>query len=123
MKEIYKPVEGYEQYYQISNLGNIKGHSGRILTATDNGKGYKIVGLRVDGNRKSRYIHRLVAKHFIDNPQNKRCVNHIDGNKNNNCVNNLEWVTYAENMNHAWQFLGFKKPNNCKLTGKFIYDN
>lgn len=52
-------------------------------------------------SNKNYQIHRLVASAFIDNPENKPCVNHKDGNRYNNKMNNLEWVTYIENAQHA----------------------
>ena len=61
------------------------------------------------GKIKSFLIHRLVAKAFIPNPENKPCVNHIDGNKSNNKISNLEWVTHSENMAHA-KSKGLSKP-------------
>ena len=66
-----------------------------------NRQGYYYIDLTLNTTRKRFYVHRLVAKCFIDNTLNKPCVNHIDGNKLNNNVNNLEWVTYKENTQHA----------------------
>jgi hypothetical protein len=51
--------------------------------------------------KKNMYIHRLVAEAFIDNPENKKFVNHIDYDKANNNIDNLEWVTHSENVIHA----------------------
>ena len=62
--------------------------------------GYKYYRLSKNGKKKMYYTHRLVAEHYIDNPNNLPVVNHIDGNKLNNNVNNLEWVTYSENTKH-----------------------
>lgn len=73
-----------------------------MLAATDRGNGYLTVF--IDG--KTRYLHRIVAKAFIPNPENKEQVNHIDGNKSNDCVENLEWVSHFENIKHAKEVLG-----------------
>ena len=67
------------------------------------------------------YTHRIIAKCFIDNPQNKRTVNHKSGDKSDNSVQNLEWATHSENHKHAFKELG-RKPNilkNQKGQGNF----
>jgi predicted XRE-type DNA-binding protein len=116
--EIFKDVKGYEGFYQVSNLGNVrslerkvahrkKGYwqvlKERILKPGNNGKGYLYLTFRKEGEAKNQTIHRLVANAFLDNPENKRCVNHKDGNKLNNKVSNLEWNTHIENMQHAYK--------------------
>lgn len=65
------------------------------------GTGYYLVTLCNNGLRKNQFIHRLLALHFVPNPENKPQVNHIDGNKQNNALTNLEWVTSKENSIHA----------------------
>lgn len=67
-----------------------------------NSHGYEVVYFYKDNINKCKKVHRLVAEAFIINQKNKPCVNHIDGNKKNNHVENLEWVTYTENMLHAY---------------------
>ena len=82
--------------YAISNFGNVMNvNTKKILTPQD--KGYLIVTLHNVSNtrgnkgyRKGYRVHRLVARYFIENPENKPYVNHKDGNKHNNCVDNLE---------------------------------
>ena len=77
-----------------------------IIKGVINHKGYMEIRIK-DDNKKRNYIrvHRLVAKAFISNPENKEQVNHIDGNKLNNCVENLEWNTNQENQIHRCRVL------------------
>ena len=104
--EMWKTIEGFENY-KVSNLGNIKitansfSRKEKNLKPLKTKKGYFRVGLYKNKKCHFKSIHRLVAKCFIDNPENKKQVNHIDGDKSNNAVNNLEWCSYRENMNHA----------------------
>lgn len=102
MKEIWKDVEEYEGLYQVSNLGRVKRvKTGRILKPLKHPHGYLNVGLSKNGIVSNKTIHRLVAKAFIQNLENKPEVNHIDEEKTNNNVNNLEWSTRKENINHG----------------------
>jgi len=95
--------EGFEQY-QISNLGSVRSPRG-IMKSRPNSRGYHIIGLRHHETIKQKTfsVHRLVADHFIDKPEGKDYVNHIDGDKNNNTAENLEWVTQSENQIHAYR--------------------
>ena len=129
--EIWKDINGYEGYYQVSNQGNVRSldrfdgvhdRQGTIIKPSLKQNGYLQVGLRKHSVRKWFGVHRLVAIHFIENPDNKPQVNHVDGNKLNNTVENLEWVTEKENQNHAAK-LGLrdnmpKGENHCNY-GKF----
>lgn len=109
-KEIWKDIENYEGIYQISSYGRIKslkrktnnqfGKRDIILKAQRNGN-YLGVRLSKNGNTKTYFVHRLVAKVFIQNPNNYNVVNHLDSNPLNNNVNNLELTTYKGNMQHC----------------------
>lgn len=96
-------IDGYGGRYYINNIGDVFNSNMHKLKPRYRGKGYLFVGLSKDGKRKSESIHRLVAKHFLENKDNKPQVNHIDGDKTNNKYNNLEWVTNGENQKHAFK--------------------
>lgn len=115
--EIWKPIPGHEEYYEVSNLGRVRRIKSRfgnkmekiIKGSSDSSNDYVRVNLR----DRDYSVHRLVAMTFLPNPDNKPCVNHIDGNKQNNAVSNLEWCTYSENNAHA-----FRTGLNIGTTGK-----
>lgn len=107
----WKDIKGYENYYQISNNGQVKNiKTNKILTGDINSAGYKRVILYTP-NKKRFFIHRLVAEHFCNKPLNYKelVVNHIDGNKLNNDYKNLEFITRSENDKHAFK-LNLRKP-------------
>ncbi len=99
--EVFKPIEGYEQYF-ITSWGNVyHAPTGKRLIPEQTSKGYLRVHLYNENGRKHFKVHRLVANAFIPNPFNLPQVNHIDGNKENNSITNLEWVTDRENKDAA----------------------
>lgn len=101
--EIWKDIEGCEGKYQVSNKGRIKSLQDRgvkrekILSLLKHNSGYYSIGLMINGKCKHFLVHRLVAKAFIENPNNYNFVNHKDENKRNNDVENLEWCTKSYN--------------------------
>ena len=121
MKEVWQPVRGYEGRYEVSDTGQVNGPRGprKLIFHTN---GYVRVGLCLHGTNKWFYIHRLVATHFIPNPNQCPQVNHKDGNKTNNVVSNLEWCTASENGNHAVRLFGLhgEWKLNCKLTNEQV---
>ena len=101
MKEIYKDIKNYEGLYKISNMGNVLSlKTNKLLKINKITNGYCAVQLCKNGKRKLFLVHRLVAEHFISNPNNYNEVNHKDENKHNNTAKNLEWCTRKYNMNY-----------------------
>lgn len=99
----YKGID-YSDYYAVSSYGNIKSNKTGIVRKLHIGKtGYYVVALTFGSrcSKKTIRVHRAVAESFIQNPDKKETINHIDGNKLNNNVENLEWCTYKENSVHA----------------------
>ena len=113
--ERYYDVLGWEDRYQITKFGQVRRKSRYINSPICGGqrrlptkqlsvrliRGYLAIQIRIHGRGKTIYIHRMLAMLFIPNPENKRCINHIDGQKDNNSLGNLEWCTHKENMAHA----------------------
>ena len=99
--ETFVKIEGFENY-EVSNLGKVRNiKSGRTLKPKLNRGGYLMYGLYENNKQKYLYLHRILATAFIDNPEEKPCVNHIDENKLNNDLSNLEWCTVRENNLHG----------------------
>lgn len=138
MEEIWKEVPAYEGRYQASTLGRIKSmdrtvsfknttsnRKGKILKLSSS-RGYSTVKL-YDAKFESHHLlaHRVIAKTFIPNPENKPHINHINGIKHDNRVENLEWVTHSENLLHSYA-TGLNSPRKgeansfAKLTNEDV---
>lgn len=133
IKEIWKPVKGYENLYEVSNIGNvksldriikdkngiikiIKGKNHKLYTTKS---GYVSTSLYKNSEQKVYRVHRLVAEAFIPNPNNLPQINHIDENKENNCAENLEWCTGSENCKRK-SIKGERKVLQYDKNGNFI---
>jgi len=111
MTEVWKRIDGLK-YHEVSNTGKVRSTGNivktkngvlkkmmpRELKGTDNGLGYIRVSIKENGKKyPESYVHRIVALAFVDNPEGKPCINHIDNDPKNNAADNLEWVTKLEN--------------------------
>jgi hypothetical protein len=138
--EIWKDIEGFEGCYQISNFGRVKSckryvrhpkggellKKERILVILNCSNKYLMIKLSKENISSQFLIHRLVALHFIDNPNKKSDVNHINSIKTDNNINNLEWTSHLENISHhrlnkicSSNYIGVslcKKSNKWKST-------
>ena len=107
-----KNITGYEGLYIIDNLGNVVSlpkqqgsrfvNEYKILGTKINRLGYKEVALSKEGKTKTYLLHRLIALHFIPNPNKYKCVNHKNGVKADNRLDNLEWCNTSHNTKHAY---------------------
>ncbi|NFH81771.1 hypothetical protein FDA09_16805 [Clostridium botulinum] len=111
MREVWKDIKGYEELYQVSNLGRVKNiKRNKILKPLKRKGGYVNVNLyNRNLKMKSITIHKIVALTFIANPNNYPCINHKDENKENNNVNNLEWCTAAYNNSYGSRLIRTSK--------------
>lgn len=135
--EIWKPVKEYEEFYEVSNLGNVRRKEGLVI----NGKNryilpekelkqtlrsqkvnatYYCVHLSQYGKAKVKSVHRLVAEAFLPNDECLPQVNHKDGNKLNNKLENLEWCTSKQNAQHAINVLKIKKNISGLYLGRIV---
>ena len=96
--EIFKNVAGFVGLYQVSNLGRVKNYrTGRILKPGKDGGGYFVVNFYKNGIVTKHAVHRCVANGFLENPENKKCVDHINRIKTDNNLLNLRFATHSQN--------------------------
>jgi hypothetical protein len=134
--EEWKDIAGYEKFYQVSNLGRVKSLDrivngfglkctqrikGKVLKLQKRKTGHLDILLKKNGIEERCWVHRLVARAFLENKQNLPIVNHIDSNPENNNVNNLEWCTQEHNIRHCVKSGRFNarkgiEHKDCKLS-------
>lgn len=131
VNERWKPIQGYDGEYLISDHGRVKSVKKyvndellirhKIIAPHITHNNYMRITLSYKGKKRKHYVARLVAEHFVDKPQREKLqVNHRDGNKLNNHYLNLEWVTAKENVQHAFdQGLRERKHNHEQIINDY----
>lgn len=127
--EEWRDIKGYEGKYQVSNDGRVRSldynHTGemQLLIPSSDKRGYRHVNLFLNGNRKMKLIHRLVAEAFVENPNDYPQINHKDENPSNNVAENLEWCT--QGYNNVYNDRAKKAGENIRkaLAGKIPKGN
>lgn len=142
MNQLYsliKPINGFSGYF-ISTNGNVYSRINKGDRRDINGvqyksshkisqrltkNGYARVYLREDatGKRKDLYIHRIVAEHFINNPENLKYVNHKNCIRNDNKVSNLEWISAKDNTDQTLALNHIYRDNYGRYASNFKYEN
>ena len=102
IEEIFKPIDGFENYF-VSNLGNVKSNKTKRILKIQKKSRYSTVGLSNENKSKCCLVHRLVAQSFIPNPDNKLTVNHKNHDTYDNRVDNLEWNTQKEQNEYNYK--------------------
>lgn len=135
--EVWKDIVDYEGLYQVSNLGRVKSLKRKVYAGRNkmrwqyerilsnnktNGNGYIVVSLNKESKSKNKYVHRLVAEAFLENPNNYKYINHKDQNTFNNNANNLEFCTAQYNSTYRDAHIkrGLKHRNNL-VNSKKVY--
>ena len=120
--ELWKDVVGYEGKYFISNFGRVATISPKKGFCILNGEIPNKFHLRVDLYKKCKrtrvYVHKLVATHFLENPNDYNEIDHIDGNPKNNHFKNLKWCTHKENMHNPNTIWKYKYKNKGKYNNQ-----
>jgi hypothetical protein len=99
--EEFREIENFDNY-EVSNFGNVRNKkTEKLLKKRLSKNGYYRIDLRQNSKRSTLLIHRLVALTFIDNPDDKPCIDHIDNNRANNDIRNLRWCTSKENQQNS----------------------
>jgi hypothetical protein len=104
--EVWKPIIGYENFYEISNTGKVRSlnylghHITKTLKVSLDSKGYYHLNLYKNGKSKTVLLHRLIAQAFIPNRENKPHIDHINTIRTDNRIENLRWCTRIENQNN-----------------------
>lgn len=130
MEELWRDIKGFEGHYMVSNFGRVKSlprsgrdsygrlvrYKGKILKPSKNSNGYYRVELKREDTKSRFFVHRLVATHFVENPDPVRfaVVNHLDFNPCNNHASNLEWTTHKENMRYSLTAGRFDRTDEWK---------
>lgn len=113
-----KYIPGYENRYSATEDGRIYSHISNVyLKFGESNKGYYMVNLHKDGIQKYCLVHRLIAITFLENPDNKKEIDHIDRTPKNNNISNLRWCSRSENC------INIRVQKNNKLGEKNIYYN